>query len=106
MTPTSFTEHDARIAVRCALEEREGWRYVETTHAKERMAERSITTLRVRRVLRSGRIEEGPAPGDRGGWKCTFVGTADDTVAVVVAFEFDDEGGATLVVTAYRTGTH
>ena len=105
MTPTTFTEHDARHAVRCALEERDGWRYVETLHAKERMARRSITTLRVRRILRSGRIEEGPAPGDLGGWKCTFVGTADETVAVVVAFEFDEGGGTTLVVTAYATGT-
>lgn len=40
-----------------------------TTHARERMKERQITSAQILRCLRHGRITEGPAREASGNWK-------------------------------------
>jgi len=105
MKPSVFTETDVRLAVRCALAETGDWRYIVSRHAIERMLERDVTAVRVRRVLSQGRIAVGPYPSDSG-WKAEFEGAADGAVKVVVAFDFDDAGGAVVVVTVIRMASH
>ena len=41
-----------------------------TLHAKERMAEREITSTDIYRILRTGVVETDPAQNERGEWKC------------------------------------
>lgn len=98
MIPQSLNEHDARRYVKAALVEVDGWRLVLTDHGKEQMTARNVSDLRMRSVLRNGRVTEGPYL-DAGNWKCNFTGTADGGMKVVVGFAFDDIGGQAVVVT-------
>lgn len=74
-----------------------------TTHAQQRMSTRKITLSQLLRVLRSGRISEGPVREViKGGWKCTVEHhTAGDSVGVAVAIESIQSTGVT-VITVYH----
>ena len=105
MIPQQFSEHDARRIIKLALEDREGWTFINSTHALDQMAARAITSIRVQSVLRQGKISEGPFI-DADCWKCNFIGRADGGVEVVVAFDFSDNGGCAVVVTVINLSMH
>ncbi len=49
-------------------------------HATERMLERDITDKEVRKVLRTGYVEEPPVPGSgKNEWKCEVVQQQDNS---------------------------
>ena len=98
MSPHNLTTHDARRYVRAALAEADNWRLVLTSHGKDQMVNREVSDLRMRSVLRQGRVTEGPYL-DAGHWKCNFTGTANGGLTVVVGFAFDEVGGQAVVVT-------
>jgi len=74
-----------------------------TMHAHQRMSTRKITWVQLLRVLRLGRISEGPAREViKGGWKCTVEHhAAGDSVGVAVAIESIQSTGVT-VITVYH----
>jgi len=75
-----------------------------TVHAQKRMRERNITLTEILRILRSGRIIDGPAENlIKGNWECTVNGfSAGKNLQVSVAIERDEKN--IIVVTVYYLG--
>ena len=95
-----MNEHEARRAAKAAVGQVEGFRLILSTHAKIRMRERNVTDVRVRSVLRSGDIIEGPSPSlGHDGWECAFYGAADGGLKVVAGFGKTADGMDVVVVT-------
>jgi len=78
-------------------------RLILTHHAKERMVQRKATLTDVIRVIKRGRITEGPAQAANGSWELKMEGVSAGThLQVVVAIDFKEliiESCVAIVVT-------
>ncbi|MDD3609848.1 MAG: DUF4258 domain-containing protein [Halothiobacillaceae bacterium] len=76
-----------------------------TTHARERMKERQITSAQILRCLRHGRITEGPAREASGNWKLNVeVISAGQVLVVTVVLDNRGSGNYALIITAFYGG--
>ena len=70
-----------------------------TTHAKQRMLERNVTSRDVLRVLQAGHEVEGPIRNEKMNWTCTFAGNSAGVGVQVVAVLVEEGNETCLVVT-------
>lgn len=77
-------------------------RIIFTKHAKERMEERAITRLQVKRCLQHGLYREEPSRGVKGNWEFSLSSvSAGDNLVVAAALDEDARGNKIIVITTY-----
>lgn len=76
-----------------------------TTHAEERMSQRSITRVEIIRVLEQGSIVEGPSLSPKGSWEMRVEGmSAGSSLTVAVAIDYtilEESSCVAIVITAF-----
>lgn len=73
-----------------------------SSHAKQRMNERDISSSQILRTLKQGNIAEGPYQDTKGRWNCRFEGySAGKGLAVVVGF-YVKNGVRVIVITTFE----
>lgn len=74
-----------------------------TSHAQERMAERSITDSDVFSVLRKGNLKGDPSPGQSNGeWKCKMVAKLKGTREIGVVTILKQESKLIIVTVEWE----